>query len=79
MLSAKKEELFLRLFSEKPRKNLHLTQKTFENFCSLVKKTKTIFASSKKLNQNLYHAKNAELISALVLKITNLFVENLLI
>ena len=45
----KKQVRFLHLFSKKPRKNLHLTQKFVENFCILVEKTKTVFASCKKV------------------------------
>ena len=83
----KKEVEFLQLFSKKPRKNLHLTQKFVKNFCTLVEKTKRFFASCKKVKLNFCRRdekikpklasceKNSELIFAHVLKITYLIVE----
>ena len=51
-MNKKKLVRFLHLFSKKSRKNLHLTQKFVENFCTLVEKTKTVFASCKKIQLN---------------------------
>ena len=67
---------------------MHLTQKFVENFCTLVEKTKTVFASCKKVYLNFCKRvekikpkfknsefKNSELVFTHVLKIANLFVE----